>query len=111
MPTMCQLNGLVLTDSEDLVWSGADMKAFFYAFRAPPPWWPYMGIGPPVPSRLLGLKDGGTTHICLRVIGMGWFSAAGVTTHLHRDTLRRSSAVPRGLCPGLEITRRRRLPL
>ncbi|CAK0798868.1 unnamed protein product, partial [Prorocentrum cordatum] len=111
MPTMSQLKGLVLTESEDLVWCGADRKAFFYAFRAPPPWWPYMGIGPPVPSRLLGLKDGGTTHICLRVIGMGWISAAGVATHFHRNTLRRSSAVPRGLCPSWEIARRRRLPL
>ncbi|CAK0807151.1 unnamed protein product, partial [Prorocentrum cordatum] len=95
MPTMSQLNGL----------------AFFYVFRAPPPWWPYMVIGPPVPSRLLGLKGGGTTHICLRVIGMGWISAAGVTTHLHRNMLRRSGAVPRGLSPSCEITRRRRLPL
>ncbi|CAK0789757.1 unnamed protein product [Prorocentrum cordatum] len=111
MPTMSQLNGLVLTESEDLLWSGADRKAFFYVFRAPPPRWPHMVIGPPVPSRLLGLKDGGATHICLRVIGMGWISAAGVTTHLHRNMPRRSGAVPRGLSPSCEITRRRRLPL
>ncbi|CAK0793200.1 unnamed protein product, partial [Prorocentrum cordatum] len=111
MPTMSQLNGLVLKESEDLLWSGADRKAFFYVFRAPPPRWPYTVIGPPVPSRLLGLKDGGTTHICLRVIGMGWISAAGVTTHLHRNMLRRSGAMPRGLSPSCEITRRRRLPL
>ncbi|CAK0903184.1 unnamed protein product [Prorocentrum cordatum] len=75
MPTMSQLNGLVLTESE-----------------------------------LLGLKDGGTTRICLRVIGMGWISAVGVTTHLHRNMLRRSASVPRGLPPSQEITRRRRLP-
>ncbi|CAK0838916.1 unnamed protein product [Prorocentrum cordatum] len=110
MPTMSQLNGLVLTESEDLLWSGADRKAFFYVFRAPPAWWPCMVIGPPVPSELLGLKDGGTTHICLRVIGMGWISAVGVTTHLHRNMLRRSASVPRGLPPSQEITRRRRLP-
>ncbi|CAK0820073.1 unnamed protein product, partial [Prorocentrum cordatum] len=110
MPTMSQLNGLVLTESEDLLLSGADIKAFFYVFRAPPAWWPYMVIGPPVPSELLGLKDGGATHICLRVIGMGWISAAGVTTHLHRNMLRRSASVPRGLPPSQEITRRRRLP-
>ncbi|CAK0886883.1 unnamed protein product, partial [Prorocentrum cordatum] len=110
MPTMSQLNGLVLTESEDLLWSGADRKAFFYVFRAPPVWWPYMVIGPPVPSELLGLKDGGTTRICLRVIGMGWISAVGVTTHLHRNMPRRSASVPRGLPPSQEITRRRRLP-
>ncbi|CAK0851484.1 unnamed protein product, partial [Prorocentrum cordatum] len=110
MPTMSQLNGLVLTESEDLLWSGADRKAFFYVFRAPPVWWPYMVIGPPVPSELLGLKDGGATHICLRVIGMGWISAVGVTTHLHRNMLRRSASFPRGLPPSQEITRRRRLP-
>ncbi|CAK0853914.1 unnamed protein product [Prorocentrum cordatum] len=94
MPTMCQLNGLVLTDSEDLVWSGADMKALFYAFRAPPPWWPYMGIGPPAPSRLLGLEGGGATHICLRVIGMGWFSAVGAVDKSEADK-------PRGTVPEL----------
>ncbi|CAK0847024.1 unnamed protein product, partial [Prorocentrum cordatum] len=110
MPTMSQLNGLVLTESEDLLWSGADRKAFFYVFRAPPVRWPYMVIRPPVPSELLGLKDGGTTHICLRVIGIGWISAAGATTHLHRNMLRRSASVPRGLSPSQEITRRRRLP-
>ncbi|CAK0811641.1 unnamed protein product, partial [Prorocentrum cordatum] len=111
MPTMSQLNGLVLTESEDLLWSGADRKAFFYVFRAAPPWWPHTVIGLPAPSRLLGLKDGGTTHISLRVIGMGWSSAAGVTTHLHRNALLCSGAVPRGLSPSCEITRRRRLPL
>ena len=110
MPTMSQLNGLVLTESEDLLWSGADRKAFFYVFRAPPARWPHMVIGPPVPSQLLDLKDGGTTHICLRVIGMGWISAVGVTTHVHRNMLRRSASVPRGLRPSEEITRRRRLP-
>ncbi|CAK0855058.1 unnamed protein product [Prorocentrum cordatum] len=41
---------------------------------------------------------------------MGRISAAGVTTHLHRNMLRRSASVPRGLPPGEEITRRRRLP-
>ncbi|CAK0795565.1 unnamed protein product [Prorocentrum cordatum] len=110
MPTMSQLNGLVLTESEDLLWSGADRTAFFYVFRAPPARWPYMVIGPPVPSELLGLKDGGATRICVRVIGIGWISAAGVTTHLHRNMLRRSASVPRGLPPSQEITRRRRLP-
>ncbi|CAK0899899.1 unnamed protein product, partial [Prorocentrum cordatum] len=111
MPTMRQLNGLVLAESEDLLWGGADSKAFFYVFRAPPPRRPHTVIGPPVPPRLLGLKGGGTTRICLRVIGTGWISAAGATTHLHRDMLRRSGSVPRGLSPSCEVTRRRRLPL
>ncbi|CAK0904139.1 unnamed protein product [Prorocentrum cordatum] len=111
MPTMNQLSGLVLAESEDLLWSGVDGKAFFYVFRAPPPWWPRMVIGPPVPSRLLGLKDGGATQTCMCVIGMGWISVVGVTTHPHRNMLRRSGSVPRGLSPSNEVTRRRRLPL
>ncbi|CAK0879151.1 unnamed protein product [Prorocentrum cordatum] len=81
MPKMGQLNGLALTESEDLLRNGADRK------------------------------DGGATRICLRVIGMGWISAAGATTHLHGNMLRWSSLVPRGLSPSCEITRRRRLPL
>ena len=52
---MSQISALVLTENEELLWSGADRKAFFYVFRAPSPWWPHMAIGPPVPSRLLAM--------------------------------------------------------
>ncbi|CAK0872468.1 unnamed protein product, partial [Prorocentrum cordatum] len=111
MPSMRQASDLVLAGSEDLLWSGVDRNTFSYVFRAPPPRRPLTVIGPPVPSRLLGLKDGGATRICLCVIGVGWVSAAGVTTHFHRNMLRQSSSVPRGISPGCEIARRRRLPL
>ncbi|CAK0822712.1 unnamed protein product, partial [Prorocentrum cordatum] len=96
MPTMGQLNGLVLTQGEELLWSGADRKAFLYVVRAPPARWPRMVIGPPVPASMVGDAEPSPTRIALRVIGMGWVSAVGVTTHLHRNVLRRSQKAP---CP------------
>ncbi|CAK0869098.1 unnamed protein product [Prorocentrum cordatum] len=110
MPTTGQLNGLALAPGEQLLWSGADRKAFFYVFRAPPAWRPYMALGPPVPRRLVGGSGDGLTRIALRVIGMGWISAVGVTTHLHRNMLRRSALVPRGMPPAAEVVRTRRQP-
>ncbi|CAK0905384.1 unnamed protein product, partial [Prorocentrum cordatum] len=80
-PRASQLGGLVPAETEDLLWSGADQK------------------------------PGASTRVCLKVIGMGWVSAAGVATHLRRDMLSRGREVPRGLRPSDEITRRRRLPL
>ncbi|CAK0845909.1 unnamed protein product, partial [Prorocentrum cordatum] len=109
MPTMGQLNGLALAPGEQLLWSGAGRKASFYVFRAPPAWWPYTALGPPVPRRLVGGSGDGLTRVALRVIGMGWVSAVGVTTHLHRNMLRRSALVPRGLPPAAEVARTRRL--
>ncbi|CAK0849798.1 unnamed protein product [Prorocentrum cordatum] len=110
MPTMGQLNGLVPAPGEQLLWSGAGRKAFFYVFRAPSAWWPYMALGPPVPWLVVGGSGDGLTRIALRVIGMGWMSAVGVTTHLHRNMLGRSARVPRGLPPAAEVVRTRRLP-
>ncbi|CAK0799422.1 unnamed protein product, partial [Prorocentrum cordatum] len=54
--------------------------------------------------------DGGTARVCLRVVGLGWISSVGVTIHPHRNLLRRSTSVPRGLPPSGEVTRRRWLP-
>ena len=71
LPNIAQLNGFVLTESEDLLWSGADRKAFFYVFRAPRVWWPHMVIGDSVPGELVGLARGSRSHISLKVIGMG----------------------------------------
>ncbi|CAK0798723.1 unnamed protein product, partial [Prorocentrum cordatum] len=110
MPTMGQLNGLVRAPGGQLLWGGAHRKAFFYVFRAPPAWRPYMALGPPVPRRLVGGSGDGLTRIALRVISMGWISAVGVTTYLHRNMLRRSASAPRGLPPAAEVARARRLP-
>ncbi|CAK0824111.1 unnamed protein product, partial [Prorocentrum cordatum] len=110
VPTMGQLNGLVLAPGEQLPWSGAGRKAFFYVFQAPPAWRPCAALGPSVPRRLVGGSGDGLTRIALGVIGMGWISAVGVTTHLHRIMLRRSASVPRGLPPAAEVVRARRLP-
>ncbi|CAK0901031.1 unnamed protein product, partial [Prorocentrum cordatum] len=79
MLTMGQLNQLAHAPSGTLPWSGANRKAFFYVFRAPPARWPHMAPGPSAPARLAG------------------------------NMLRRSSAAPRGLAPGTEIVRRRPL--
>ncbi|CAK0908265.1 unnamed protein product [Prorocentrum cordatum] len=110
MPTMGQLNGLVLAPGEQLLWSGAGRKAFFCVFRAPPAWWPNMALGPPAPRRLAGGSGDGLTRIALRVVGVGGISAVGVTTHLHRNMPRRSASAPRGLPPAAEVVRARRLP-
>ncbi|CAK0891311.1 unnamed protein product, partial [Prorocentrum cordatum] len=110
MPTTGQLNGLALAPGGQLLWSGAGRKAFFCVFRAPPAWWPYTALGPPVPRRLVGGSGDGPTRLALRVIGVGWISAVGVTTHLHRNMLRRSASAPRGPPPAAEVARARRLP-
>ncbi|CAK0807057.1 unnamed protein product, partial [Prorocentrum cordatum] len=110
MPATGQLNGLVLAPGEQLLWSGAGRNANSCVFRAPPAWRPYMALGPPAPRRLVGGSGDGLTRIALRVIGAGWISAVGVTTHLHRNMLRRSASAPRGLPPAAEVVRARRLP-
>ncbi|CAK0832761.1 unnamed protein product [Prorocentrum cordatum] len=100
-PTTGQLNGPALAPGEQLLWSGAGRKAFFYVFRAPPARRPYTALGPPVPRRLVGGSGDGLTRIALRVVGMGWVSAVGVAAHLHRNMLRREAATPKGTIPEL----------
>ncbi|CAK0846251.1 unnamed protein product, partial [Prorocentrum cordatum] len=92
MPTMGQLNGLVLAPGEQLLWSGAGRSAFSCVFRAPPAWWPHMAPGPPGPRRRVGGSGDGLAGIASRVIGVGWISAVGVTAHLHRNMLRQAAS-------------------
>ena len=54
MPHMNQLGSLILAPEQVVMWGGADRKAFFYTFAAPPCWRRWMALGPPVPSRLVG---------------------------------------------------------
>ncbi|CAK0855369.1 unnamed protein product, partial [Prorocentrum cordatum] len=85
LPTTSQLNGLALAETEDLPSSGADRKANFYVFRAPGPRRPRTALGAPAPADLVGGQAGASTHVCLKVTGMGWISAAGATTHRRRN--------------------------
>ncbi|CAE7745770.1 unnamed protein product, partial [Symbiodinium sp. CCMP2456] len=53
LPLLHQMGSLPLQPQEELVISSEDIRCFFYLFRLPPAWFPYLGFGKAVPSDLV----------------------------------------------------------
>ena len=101
---------LILLETEIILWSASDRRCFFYIFFLPPVWYKMMVFSAPLPGELFGWEAGSWAYICSRVVAMGWLSAVGVCQHLHRNMVRRGTALPRGLPRERELRRDRPLP-
>ena len=97
LPTTAQWNSLQLEQLEVMLLSSSDRKCFFYLFRMEPCWrggmtlagkypWSWFGGG--------GSSSGGTTHVAITAVPMGWISAVNVCQHAHRQLLRLGRDVP-----------------
>ena len=111
LPACGQLCATVLAKDETLLWSSADRKCFFYIFRLPAAWWPWMALTGKVPGRCVGCPERGRVRVAARVVGMGWLPAVGITQHLHRNLLRHAQQLPRGMPWSAEMTRRSGCPM
>ena len=111
LPATGQLTAVAVCEDETLLWSGADRKCFFYCFTLPAVWWPWMALSRSVRGATLGRPELRRARAAVRVVGMGWLSAVGVTQHLHKNLLKHESQLPRELPAAREVTRRRPFPM
>ena len=101
---------IVLLEHELLLWSASDRRCFFYIFSLPKAWWPMMTFSQPIPGEVFGWAAGTQAFVCSIVVAMGWLSAVGVCQHIHRNMIRKGTAVPRGLPVEHELRRDRPTP-
>ena len=109
LPTSGQLAALSLLDEEVFLTSMTDRAAFFYVFRLPEVWRPFMTLSKKVPWDWLEPGRPGETYLAVTVVGMGWTQAVAVCHHVHRNLLC-GATVPRPLPMESEVRRSRPWP-
>ena len=83
LPTWATMSPLQLEIDEDLVISSEDVRCFFYIFRIPPSWYPFMAFNRPLPQRLCEGKAG-RWYPCSAVLPMGFKNSVSLAQHVHR---------------------------
>lgn len=105
LPTWASMSPLQLEVGEDLVVSSEDVRCFFYIFRIPSSWYPYMAFNRPLCDDLCGDRPG-RWYPCSAVLPMGFKNSVSLAQHIHRllakGALRRS-----GLGAEIEIRKDR----
>ena len=91
LPSITSLTNVVLEEDQLLSISSEDVRCFFYLFRTPEAWWPYMGFGREVPESLKGSDFGSERgFLTARVLPMGYLNSVGIAQHIHRNVIRRA---------------------
>eukprot|EP00438_Fugacium_kawagutii_P009708 Skav211711 [mRNA] locus=scaffold2852:255903:258329:- [translate_table: standard] len=83
LPTWATMSPLELSIDEDLVISSEDVRCFFYIFKIPPLWFPYMAFNRPLCERLSGNKPG-RWYPCSAVLPMAFKNSVALAQHIHR---------------------------
>ena len=112
LPTTAGFSAFYLLDNEVAVMSSEDVKCFYYLFRVPDNWCPFMGFAKELPAGLVpDHLRGKPCHLVSRVLPMGWSNSVGLAQHIHRNIVEWSMT---GLQAGFgeqELRRDRTTPL
>lgn len=88
LPSWAGMTALQL-HPEDLVVSSEDVRCFFYIFRVPVEWWPFLCFNKPLPPSLCP-SVGGRYYLCSTVLPMGFKNSVSIAQHVHRVIVRNS---------------------
>eukprot|EP00438_Fugacium_kawagutii_P022277 Skav211451 [mRNA] locus=scaffold1591:605464:608010:- [translate_table: standard] len=112
LPAIHTMGALYLEDNELMCVSSEDIRCFFYLFRIPSAWHPYMTFGKPLPRELLPRDfPDEPGYLCSLVLPMGWVNSVGVAQHVHRRVVRQAmGAFPQGLGAERALRRDRFFP-
>ena len=89
LPSWAGMSAFQLHPHEDLVISSEDVRCFFYIFRVPESWYPYLAFNRPVPDHLNN-EPGKKSYLCSRVLPMGFKNSVSLAQHVHRFVLRQA---------------------
>eukprot|EP00438_Fugacium_kawagutii_P012262 Skav216878 [mRNA] locus=scaffold1042:446387:450699:+ [translate_table: standard] len=112
LPSVHTMGAMYLHSDELLCVSSEDIRCFFYLFKLPPAWLPFLAFGKEVPRELLPPDfPAGPGYLCSRVLPMGFVNSVAVAQHIHRSVVRRAMGnFPGGLGGEAEIRRDRFFP-
>ncbi|CAE7391853.1 Tnks2, partial [Symbiodinium sp. CCMP2592] len=111
LPLLHQMSSLQLHPSEELVISSEDIRCFFYLFRLPCAWYPFLGFGKPVPPDLVPPGTNEKCYLAAKVVPMGYLNSVGIAQHLHRNFLKKAQGPIKQLGPFNEVRKDRTFPL
>ena len=87
LPSWATMGPLQLMPTEDLVVSSEDVRCFFYIFRVPSEWHPFLAFNKPLP-RSMWPGDEGPYYIASQVLPMGFKNSVSIAQHVHRNIVR-----------------------
>eukprot|EP00438_Fugacium_kawagutii_P000377 Skav221432 [mRNA] locus=scaffold4701:64916:68132:- [translate_table: standard] len=103
LPSWAAATPLNLLPDEHLVLSSEDVRCFFYIFKVPPAWFPFLGFNKAVPTSLHPGKAG-PFYLVATVLPMGFKNSVALAQHVHRVVVARASRrVDRVLQPQQEM--------
>ena len=106
LPTWSGVSPLELMVDDDLIVSSEDVRCFFYIFRIPQDWFPYMCFNRPLPDSLAGDRPG-KWFPCSAVLPMGFKNSVALAQHIHRMLAKKAVAKMGG---GMEMEMRKDRP-
>ena len=83
LPSWSGMTGFHLMPTENLVISSEDVRCFFYIFRVPEEWHPFLCFNRPVPGVLCG-SSREKCYLSATVLPMGFKNSVGIAQHVHR---------------------------
>ena len=107
LPSWATMGPLQLMPTEDLVVSSEDVRCFFYIFRVPSEWHPFLAFNKPLP-RSMWPGNEGPYYIASQVLPMGFKNSVSIAQHVHRNIVRMASnRTGEGLRPEQEVRKDR----
>ena len=107
LPSWATMGPLQLMPTEDLVVSSEDVRCFFYIFRVPSAWHPFLAFNKPLPEDMWP-GDDGPYYIASQVLTMGFKNSVSLAQHVHRNIVRMASTrTGEGLRPEQEARKDR----
>ena len=112
LPAWPSMNSYFIQPTEDLLISSEDVRCFFYLFRVPREWLPFLAFSKLVPPRLCP-DEHGRYYLTSLVLPMGFCNSVSLAQHIHRNVVGSALAEARlgGHRGGWEAELRRDRPM
>ena len=88
LPSWANMSALHLAPHEDMVVSSEDVRCFFYIFRVPAEWHPFLAFNRVISPRFCQGRVG-KHYLCSAVLPMGFKNSVSLAQQIHRVIVRR----------------------
>ena len=89
LPSWPSMNAFQIQPEETLLVSSEDARCFFYLFRVPREWRPFLAFSREVPPNLCGDR-GEPCYLTSLVLRMGFCNSVSLAQHIHRFVVGRA---------------------
>ena len=94
LPSLSNMNLMMLGPGQQCLVSSEDVRCFFYLFRVPQHWKRYLGFNKLVPPHLIPQKFKGMDCVLSsNVLPMGFCNSVSIAQHIHRVVINKSNSL------------------